>query len=692
MAGAGAPGQGAELASETTGTAADRPPGHGSGRRRRRWLITLAAFLVAVVALILLWQWDWFIPIVESRASAALGRKVTIQHLHVRLGGTTVIVLDDLRIANPKGFDQAAPLATVGHLKVAVRALSVINGPINLPLIDMDHPVINATARPDGASNWSGIGGTSQTKAKSSGPPPKLGVLRIEDGHVHVIDPKFKTDMALLVHTTGENQADGGRLVATAKGTYAHQPITGRFIGGALLEVRDRSKPYPVDLHVANGPTRVALTGTVDQPLTFAGANLKLVLAGPDMALLLPLTGVPIPHTPPYKVAGNLDYQKSQIVFDHFHGTVGSSDLSGRIAVEPHGKVPHLRAALTSHKVDLNDLAGFIGAPPGDKKDTTSKQKQQIKQAGKSGDILPTHDFNVPSLRSIDVHLTYKGDRIEGRYVPLDNIVVALDIDDGRIRLHPLNFAVGQGTIESDFNLDPVGDTLHTKAHVRFRHVNLSRIMQATHAFHGEGLIGGQASLTTTGNSVASMLGNGNGGVTLIISGKGNISALLDDIAGLEFGNAILSALGVPQRADLRCFVGDMPLDNGILSMKTFLLQTSEARSIGRGTIDLRNQTLNYSLTTRSTHFSIGSLPGPIDVTGKLGNPTVRPGAEVVGRAAAAAGLGVLFVPLAILPTVQFGVGNGACTDALQEAKQGPAAASKPASPQQSHSRHPHRR
>ena len=683
---------------------ANRPPADSGRRKRRRWPIVLAAFAVAIVALIVFWQWDWFIPLVDREASAALGRKVTIRHLHVRLGATTVIIADGVRVASPQGFSPQAfsprgaedqPLATLDHLKVGVRIMSYVRHRIiDLPLIEADHPVIDAVARPDGTTNWSGIGTSKKAGSGSSGPPPQLGVLRIEDGHVHVVDPKFKTDMRLLVHTEDERRADGGRLVVEARGTYAHQPITGDFTGGAILALRDRSKPYPVDLHVANGPTKVSLTGEVDEPLTLGGARLKLVFEGPDMERLLPLTGIPIPHTPPYKLTGNLDYQKSRIVFDHFHGIVGSSDLGGSIAVEPHGKVPDVRADLSSRNINLNDLAGFIGAPPGDKKDASAQQKRQIAQTGKTGNILPTTKFSLPRLRMANVHLTYRGEHIEGRYIPLDNIVVALDIQDGRITLHPLNFAVGTGTIASDFDLDPVGDTLHTKAHIAFRHIDLSRIMRATHAFHGQGLIGGQADLTTTGDSVAGMLGNGDGGVTLILSGAGDISALLDDIAGLEAGNAILSALGLPQRADLQCFVADMPLKDGTLSMKTFLLQTSEARSIGRGTIDLKNQTLNYSLTTRSTHFSIGSLPGPIDVTGKLGSPSIRPGAEILGRAGAAVGLGVLFVPLAILPTIQLGVGEGACTDALREAKQGPAAAPPKTAGTASQSRraHHHRR
>ena len=660
-------------------------------RRRRLWPVVLGILALAIIALIALWNWDWFIPIVDRQASAALGHKVTIQHLHVRLGRTTTVTADAVRVDSPPGFPADQPLATIDHLSIGVGVMSTIrHRALDIPLIDVDHPVVNALSHPDGTSNWAMKSTTGSTSKSSSSTPPRLGQLRIHDGHVHVVDPKLKTDMTLLVHTTGTDAPDGGRIVATANGTYTRQPITGRFVGGALLTLQDRTKPYPVDLHVANGPTRAVLTGEVDQPLTFGGARLKLVFEGPDMALLLPLTGVPIPHTPPYKVTGNLDYQQRRIVFDKFHGTVGSSDLGGRIAVDAQSKVMDVKADLVSRKVDLNDLAGFIGATPGDSKTAgvTPAQKRDLDRAKASGNLLPDKPFNVPTLRSANVHLTYKGDRIEGRYIPLDDIVAKFDIVDGHITVHPLNFAVGKGTIASDFDLNPTGNTqtgknptgndLRTKAHVVFHQVDLSRIMQATHAFQGSGLIGGQADLTTTGNSVATMLGNGSGGLTLIISGKGDISALLHDIAGLEVGNALLSALGVPNRAELRCFIADMPLKDGILTARTFLLQTSEARTIGKGSVNLRDQTLDYALDTRSAHFSVGSLAGPIDVTGKLGSPKIRPSTEVVARAGAATALGFAFFPLAVLPTVQFGVGDGACTDALRQTNENPAAAPAP--------------
>lgn len=77
-------------------------------------------------------------------------------------------------------------------------------------------------------------------------------------------------------------------------------------------------------------------------------------------------------------------------------------------------------------------------------------------------------------------------------------------------------------------------------------------------------------------------------------------------------------------------------------------------------------------LKTDSKHFSIGSLPTRINITGTFKDPKIRPGAQVAARAGAAAGLAVLFLPLAILPTVQFGTSaaeDARCGELLRQAR-----------------------
>ena len=105
----------------------------------------------------------------------------------------------------------------------------------------------------------------------------------------------------------------------------------------------------------------------------------------------------------------------------------------------------------------------------------------------------------------------------------------------------------------------------------------------------------------------------------------GDLSSLLVDLAGLEFGNALL-ALGLPTRTQVRCMIADLPLRQGVLNTNVLLLDnTTQANIIGSGTVNLRNETVDYQLKTDPKHFSIGSLPAPIDIRGPLKSPSILP-------------------------------------------------------------------
>ncbi len=633
--------------------------------------------MLAVILLIVFWNWDWFLPIVDRQASAALGRKVTAAHLHVHLGRVTRVTLDDVKVAEPEAFASEPDVADVRHLTVALGVLDYIGGHgLVVPRIDVDHANADIISRADNSNNYTfKFMEPSKTPSKP-GPSPKIGVLSIEDSRIDVAMAKLKAKFQLDVHTT-QDAADAtkDRIVVAAHGTYAAAPIDGHLVAGALLTLRDAKTPYPIDMQVANGATHVSLVGTVQDPLKFSGANLRLVFQGQDMGQLYALTGVPIPSTPPYRIAGHLDYTKARIVFRDFEGRLGTSDLGGTIAVDPHETPPHLDANLHSHEVNLVDLGGFIGAKPGHPAENKAAHKatdsahRGTAGAASAGNVLPTTPFSLPKLNAMDVNFAYRGDHIEGRFIPLDNIVVLMTIENGTVDLKKIDFGVGHGELAGHARLQPVGRDVKADAGVQVRDVDLSHLLNKTHVFHGKGIVGGGLTLDGTGNSIAGLVDHGTGNVGLYMRDGGDISALLPDILGLEFSNAVLSALGVPNRTNVDCFVAAMPLHDGVLDTRLFVLQTGEARTTGSGNVDFRNDTVDYALTTRSTGFSVGSFPGAIRIGGTLSKPSILPGAEIIGRGAATVALGIVAFPLAILPTIQFGVGKSkACEAAIGRA------------------------
>jgi uncharacterized protein involved in outer membrane biogenesis len=189
---------------------------------------------------------------------------------------------------------------------------------------------------------------------------------------------------------------------------------------------------------------------------------------------------------------------------------------------------------------------------------------------------------------------------------------------------------------------------------------------------------------------LGSLVANGKGEVKMAMAG-GILSAVLVDLTGLQFGNALLSALGLPNQTQVRCFVGDLAMQRGVMDFRALTLDTDEAITNVGGSVDLAKETIDLALKTDAKHFSIGSLPTRIHIGGTLKSPTIRPGAEVAARAGATAGLAALFVPLAILPTIQLGTSEAddrRCGQLLEQARAGAGGKALPPPQQGASSRH----
>ncbi|MDE8345078.1 MAG: AsmA family protein [Acidocella sp.] len=645
-------------------------PGHVLRTEHHIGRVILLGVALLFALLIVFWNWDWFRPLAETQASEALGRDVSLQHLRVDLGGTTRITATDVVIADPKGFTGSGDLASIARLTIDINVMAYLHHQRwVLTRILLDHPTLNLRQLGAGQNNYT----LHFKKTAGNSKPVQIGTLQIRNGEASMIAAASKTDIRIRIDTrAATNGATRDEITANAKGLYNGQPIAFNFVGGALLSLRNTAQPYPVNFHLSNGATTISLIGTISRPLTLGGADLKLALAGQDVSDLSALSGIPLPATPPYNIDGQLDYTKGTISFHNFKGRIGSSDLEGNITYTagPAGARPLVTAVLTSRQVNLTDLAGFLGAQPG----TTNTPGQdhetiaKVERAEARSKLLPDTPISLPHLTVANFEVRYHGEHIINKNVPLDNVVADLSIENGRITLHPFNFAVGTGTIASDVDLLPVGGVLHTTANITARQLPLARIMAATNGFAGNGIVGGGAHLTATGNSLAAMLGHGNGHMQLFMNHGGNVSALLVDLAGLQMGDAVLSALGVPRQTTIQCLVSDFTLNNGQMKTKAFLLATPEANILGSGTANLTDETLDLALRTEATHFSIGSFSTPIDIGGTLKHPSVLPAAgPLAARALPAIGLGILFPPLALIPTIRLGLGDkNACADTLE--------------------------
>jgi uncharacterized protein involved in outer membrane biogenesis len=174
--------------------------------------------------------------------------------------------------------------------------------------------------------------------------------------------------------------------------------------------------------------------------------------------------------------------------------------------------------------------------------------------------------------------------------------------------------------------------------------------MQATGRHQGRGALSGAARIGGKGRSLAEILGNGDGALTLSMT-DGDLSKLLVDLAGLRLGSALLTSLGGEQRTRVECFLADMELRRGTLSTRALLLETEDAVTQGRGTVDLKREQVQIRLRTESKRLTIGVLPASLLISGSLKSPSAAP-ARPEGSGGAIADF------FSALPTIQMGIGD----------------------------------
>jgi uncharacterized protein involved in outer membrane biogenesis len=617
----------------------------------------------------------WLGPLAEHQASAALGRPVEIGRLRLVPGNPLTVTAEGVVIDNPPGFPPGEePFLRIPRLMLQLELGTYLRRrEIVIPSVELDRPVARVVSTADGRSNFAFDLGADRSDGAAF---PKIGAMRVSGGHARVSLAGLRAEFEVAVSTRDAAGPDDHVITAEARGTYADQPMAATLLAGGLPGLGGPSGAWPVELHLANGPTRAVLKGTLQAPLDPRTAALGFLLVGPDLALLAPLTGVPLPATPPYELGGKLDYKEGRFRFSDVAGRVGRSDVEGTLTVTRGRERPELTAELRSRSVDLRDIAGLLGGgpgPPGTPGQTPRQQEraaQTQREANASPRLLPDRPLNLPKLRGLDAHLTYRAERIQGRSMPLDNLTLRLDLVDGTVALQPLSFRVGAGRIAADVLLTPgEGDAVQAKTEVRFERLDLARLMQATGTYQGAGALSGTARVEGTGRSVADILGHADGALILSMTG-GDLSRLLVNLAGLRLGSALLGSLGGKARTPVECFVADLPLRRGILSTRALLLETEDAVIEGRGAVDLRRERVEIRLWTESKRLTVGVLPVPLLVSGTLKAPSAAPDrAEGAGGGIAGA--------IAALPTIRFGIGDDPrCDGLLRRARRGRATGS----------------
>lgn len=621
-------------------------------------LVALGLLVLALVVLIVFWDWNWVKGPIERQVEARTGRSFEIGgDLDVDLGKVVTIRADQLKFGNASWSKQPQMVATE-RLELHIEAWPALikRREVLIPELRLSKPDAFLETGPDGVGNW--------VFGSAGGEPPQFRRLWVDEGRLRFVDARGRTDIdirlqsrnALKPGAAPSIEVDGG-------GRWKGNRFTLQGRAESPLELANVAEPYRIDLRAAAGRTRAHARGTLLDPLRLRGFDLRMTLSGQNLDDLYPLIGVAMPPTPPYRFDGRLTHGGNTWRYDGFTGKVGNSDLGGYAHVTTGRARPLLKADLRSRRLDFDDLAGFVGAGAksgGGESTNPELQALAAKQAA-SPKVLPDTPYELDKLRSMDANVRLKAARINAPSLPIDDMDAHLLLDNGVLRLDPLNFGVAGGDIRSNIRMDARQSVIRTRADITMRGLSLARMMpERKLAQESVGKVGGRLAVDTRGNSIAKMLGSADGDIAIGM-GQGQVSKLLMKLAGLNLGGALRTKLAGDKPIPIRCAFGDFAVKDGLMTTRALAFDTTDTIVLGSGTVNLRDETLDLTMRPRPKGRSLLSLRAPLYVSGTFKNPDFKPDYARIGlRGAAALALGAIAPPAALLATLELGGGKDA--------------------------------
>ncbi len=549
----------------------------------------------------------------------------------------------------------------LGLLPFAVRRKLV------LQRVEADRPVVRLVRDVAGRANWRAH---PDEKSKPLN-LPAINQLIISNGALRFDDAKTSTHFAGTVSSRETTSSKGrGAFVLDGKGVLNSQPFVARISGGALVNI-DASRPYPFDARIQTGATRLTMNASFAHPFDFGGISGRLHLSGPDFSELYHLTGVALPSTPPYDLAAGFAVAGKTYAFRGIAGRIGDSDLGGALSVDDSSGRPLAVADLVSRRLKLADLAAVIGGVPKNPEAHTLSPAQKIMAAKLKAEqrFLPDAPLDLAKLRTTDARVSYRAESVDAGRLPVRALSLKLVLDHGLLTVDPLSMTLPQGNLAGMIRLDGRGVTPTEAMDMKLTNARLEQLIGPGRANPPlEGGLYGRAKLMGVGDSVRAAAANANGSLTLVVP-RGEIRQAFAELLGIDAAKGLFLLLAKDEKeTPIRCAVADFRAENGILTARRIVLDTGVVVSIGKGELDLRNETVDLQLDGKPKKFQLVRIAAPITVKGPLVAPKFGVSiGKVAGQLAIAGLVGAVASPLAIiLPFVSPSLAKNADCTALE--------------------------
>ena len=605
------------------------------------------------------------------------------------------IDLGKIEISNAKGFGKQ-PFARMDHLQVRVKLWPLLKQQLEADTIVIEGLKLNLAKNRQGISNWDDLAQaptkttapaktTKQEPAKPSaqkqGPQNIIGAialngLKIENAHFIWDDQQ--TRQKIIV---SDVQLNIGELKANTKIPFstsfylkekslntkinfnsaltfsadlkqfsfydtqlnsdiklaALKPRLSTQINSDLMQLDLEKQTFNTkSLNLSEGDIKLQMQLSVKQLLKTPYLNGQVTIQTFNPRVLAKRFSIPLPDSADKNVLTKLSAQLgikgtlSKLGLPKVKLTLDDSQLNGHATLQLPPSSSTVKLAIDKINLDryLPKPVENKGKPAIGK--ATAKPTRQAKEAA----IIP-----VALLTALNLDADFKINKIQVMKTHWSDFHIAMHSKNGLINIKPLTMRGYKATVKTDLKLRVIKSNALLSGNINVQKIEAGKLLSD---FMGKDKLKGQttvvASFNTSGVKLSQLKQNLNGNFKLNLK-DGTLKGF-----DLDHQKSVLDAklkritppkAPVPEETKIASLIASAVIKKGVITNKDLRAATPLARVIGRGTVDIAKEKLNYTASVKFTsstkikatkpYEQMKAIPLDIHIGGTFNKPSIKP-------------------------------------------------------------------
>ncbi|OIR09585.1 putative assembly protein [mine drainage metagenome] len=444
--------------------------------------------------------------------------------------------------------------------------------------------------------------------------------LDFEGGHLTLHDANTGGKMVILLDNGELKSAAGEPVHLSLLGTLDKTPVSISMESAKASDLIDPNLPIPFKLNASMSGATLKLSGDVDRPFAKPDIDLAIEMRGSRLDNLNLLANTSLPPWGPWSAAGKLHVSPIGYEVSSLQLQVGSSQLNGHGKVDTRVVPPRIDVDLTAPTIQLDDFR-FGGWSPEKNKPATTKNPDSsgnlLRKSGETGHEAK-EILSPEVLRRQNAFLTVRVDQVVSGGDMLGNGKLDAQLENGKAVIGPVIVNTPGGSALLRLQYEPVEKDVAFNLSVEAKHFDYGILARRIdHKSEMQGTFSLNVDVSARARYFSELLRYGKGNIDFVVWPKNMKSGLLDMWA-VNVLVALLPVIDSSNTSVVNCAVGRFVLNEGKLSSKTLLVDTSRMRVTGRGGVDFAAEKLGFYMQPRAKTPQFLSFSLPVELDGSF--------------------------------------------------------------------------